>query len=288
MFPKSMLRWQLRKKIYWKFDEIPWGESFASNQEMSPELATRLKSCDGEIPRHIAIIMDGNGRWAAQKSLPRIAGHRAGVKAVRSTIKLCMDYGIEYLTLFAFSSENWRRPEKEVSLLMDLFITSLRDETEVLHKNNVKIKVIGDRAAFSEKLQKQIKHAEEMTADNSGLTLLIAANYGGKWDICEAVRKLAKEVEQGNLDSSDLTIEHINERTSLAEYPEPDLFIRTGGEHRISNFLLWQLAYTELYFTDVLWPDFNQHELDSALKDFTCRQRRFGQTGEQVEKLQGA
>jgi undecaprenyl diphosphate synthase len=235
------------------------------------------------IPRHVAIIMDGNGRWAKKRFLPRHAGHRAGVTSVRKTVEGCMAHGVEVLTLFAFSSENWRRPAQEVSLLMELFIASLERETRKLHENGVRLRVIGDRSAFAPLLQEKIAQAEAMTAANQKLNLVIAANYGGRWDITEATRRLAAEVESGMLTSADITAEHLEARLSLADLPEPDLFIRTGGEQRISNFLLWQLAYTELHFTPLLWPEFNETAFEAALESFASRQRRFGQTGDQIE-----
>ncbi len=238
------------------------------------------------LPRHIAIIMDGNGRWANQRRLPRIAGHRAGVEAVRRVVEQCARHRIEVLTLFAFSSENWRRPDQEVGLLMDLFVTALRRETESLHRNNIRLQVIGDRSRFADKLQQQIARAEALTGNNSGLRLVIAANYGGRWDITQAVRELTREVKDGLLACEDITEAQIARRLSLADLPEPDLFIRTGGEQRVSNFLLWHLAYTELYFTDVLWPSFDEREFQRALVSFSSRQRRFGRTGEQIEAEQ--
>lgn len=242
----------------------------------------------GKLPRHVAIIMDGNGRWAKQRHMPRIAGHRAGVESVRSVVQQCGAKGIEVLTLFAFSSENWRRPETEVSLLMELFMMALQREAKRLHENNVRLFVIGDRSRFSEKLQKEIAKAETLTKDNTGLTLAVAANYGGRWDIAQAMRSLVEDVAAGKLDATALTEEMIHDRLSMADLPEPDLFIRTGGEQRISNFLLWQLAYTELYFTDTLWPDFKDEAFETALESFAKRQRRFGRTGDQVEQGHGA
>ncbi|MFC1749638.1 isoprenyl transferase [Pseudomonadota bacterium] len=238
----------------------------------------------GCVPRHIAIIMDGNGRWAKKRHMPRIAGHRSGVDSVRSIVQRCGELGVSALTLFAFSSENWRRPEQEVGLLMELFMVALQRETKKLNKNNVKLRVIGDRSRFSDKLQAQISQAEEETAGNSGLSLCVAANYGGKWDITQAVQQVATKVKAGEVDVSDIDEALINQHISMADLPEPDLFIRTGGEQRISNFLLWQLAYSELYFTDVLWPDFKKEELDHAIESFAGRQRRFGRTGDQVEQ----
>ncbi len=240
------------------------------------------------LPRHVAIIMDGNGRWARQRKSPRFAGHRAGVEAVRGVVEACGEKGVEVLTLFAFSSENWRRPKKEVGLLMELFLTALRREVGKLASNNVRLRIVGDRNAFDPKLQDHIRAAEERTAGNDGLTLVIAANYGGRWDITAAARAVARRVAAGELAPEAISEEHVRAELCLADLPEPDLFIRTGGEQRISNFLLWQLAYTELYFTPVLWPDFGPEEFEKALTSFACRQRRFGRTGEQVEQLQNA
>jgi len=237
---------------------------------------------DMRLPRHIAVIMDGNGRWAQRRGLPRYAGHPVGVEAVRRIVEACVEREIEVLTLFAFSSENWHRPQKEVSLIMDLFIRSLRKEARRLHRNGVRLKIIGDRSAFSEKLQRQITEVESLTADNRRLVLQVAANYGGRWDITQAAQRLAQRVADGEMDPLQVDESALEGMLSFADLPEPDLFIRTGGEKRISNFLLWQCAYTELYFTDILWPDFDSAALDAALQDFANRQRRFGRTGEQV------
>jgi undecaprenyl diphosphate synthase len=240
------------------------------------------------IPKHVAIIMDGNGRWANKRGLPRVAGHKAGVETVRAVIQACAEKGIKVLTLFAFSSENWRRPEKEVSLLMALFLAALQREVKKLHKNGVQLRIVGDISAFDNKIQAQIKKSEELTKNNSKLVLNIAANYGGQWDITEAVKSLAKQVESGDLKAEDISSDLINQNLSMSNLPEPDLFIRTGGEQRISNFLIWQLAYSELYFTDTLWPDFDREAFDAALDSFAGRQRRFGHTGEQIEKMKNA
>ena len=234
-------------------------------------------------PRHIAIIMDGNGRWAVSRRLPRALGHQAGVKAVRKIVEYCAKEKIEALTLFAFSSENWRRPKEEVSLLMKLFLTTLQSEINRLDRNNVRIHFIGDRSAFSEKLLQKITQGENQTQHNDGLNLIIAANYGGHWDIQQAMKSIAESVLAGDMQVADINEEIIKNRLSIADLPEPDLFIRTGGEKRISNFLLWQLAYTEFYFTNELWPDFNQASLEKAIEDFSTRQRRFGHTGEQIQ-----
>ena len=239
-----------------------------------------------KLPHHIAIIMDGNGRWAEKRGSPRFKGHKAGVETVRSVVQLCGELDIEALTLFAFSSENWRRPKKEVGLLFELFLTALNREVNKLHKNNVRVKVIGELSAFPEKLQKRIKESMDLTQDNTGLCLNIAANYGGRWDIVESTKKIAAAVACNELSVDDITEETIELYSCMSDLPEPDLFIRTGGEQRISNFLIWQLAYTELYFTATLWPDFNREELAKALQSFVIRQRRFGMTGAQIVEQQ--
>jgi undecaprenyl diphosphate synthase len=245
-------------------------------------------SNQGSLPRHIAIIMDGNGRWARARLLPRYVGHREGVKSVRRAVEACLDKNIKALTLFAFSSENWRRPGEEVSLIMDLFVHALKKEVVALNRNGVRLRFIGDRTAFSDNLCALIAAAEEETRGNSDLDLVIAANYGGQWDITQAVQTLAGRLAAGELQPQDVTPEVLAAEICLSDLPPPDLFIRTGGEQRISNFLLWQLAYTELYFTDVLWPAFDEQKLDEALLWYANRQRRFGRTGEQVEQQKGA
>ncbi len=235
------------------------------------------------VPQHIAIVMDGNGRWAEQRKEPRFIGHRAGVSAVEGIIKHCVRRNIRVLSLFAFSSENWRRPQKEVSVLMHLFATSLQQQAEQAHKNNIRLRIIGDISKFSENLQENIVQAEQLTASNSGMTINIAANYGGRWDITQSVRQLAKKVRAGILDPENITEGNICAGLTTAGWVEPDLFIRTGGEQRVSNFLLWQMAYTEFYFTDTLWPNFNDAELDKAIASFCQRERRFGRTSEQIQ-----
>ncbi len=255
------------------------------SQENGIQDIDRLKRT---LPRHIAIIMDGNGRWAERRHLPRYAGHRAGVKAVQAIVEDCAKQGIQALTLFAFSSENWRRPQQEVGLLMDLFLATLRREVDKLHKRDVRLRFIGDRGVFPESIRRRIDAAEELTRENSGLNLVIAVNYGGRWDITQAAQRLGERIEAGELRAHDVTPQLLETHLSLYGLPEPDLFIRTGGEQRISNFLLWQLAYTELYFTDVLWPDFDIQAFSDALAWFAKRQRRFGLTGQQVEQLKGA
>lgn len=240
------------------------------------------------LPRHIAIIMDGNGRWARSRMMPRSIGHREGVKSVRRVVEACINKGVRALTLFAFSSENWRRPTDEVSLIMGLFVHTLKKEVNSLDRNGVRLRFIGDRDAFSEDLRTLIEEAEAQTRDNTKLDLVIAANYGGQWDITRAFKKLAVKIESGELQAEDISSDLIADEMSMSDLSLPDLFIRTGGEQRISNFLLWQLAYTELYFTEVLWPAFDERQLDEALFWYANRQRRFGQTGEQVEQIKGA
>lgn len=239
-----------------------------------------------QYPKHIVIILDGNGRWAERRNALRVVGHKAGVEAVREVVQDCSQLKIKALTVFAFSSENWRRPDKEVGFLMDLFLTALNKEVKKLHENNIKIQFIGDTSAFNEKLQARMSDSEFLTKNNTGLVLNIAVNYGGQWDITQAMKKIAVKIESKELTSSQVTTETINENTCLSNLPVPDLFIRTGGEQRISNFLIWQLAYTELYFTDLLWPDFNRDELFKAITTFAQRQRRFGQTSAQVESIE--
>ncbi len=239
------------------------------------------------VPRHVAIIMDGNGRWAERRHLPRFAGHKAGTDALRATVEAAGRRGVEVLTVFAFSSENWRRPEEEVGLLMGLFLTALEQRVQELHENNVRVRVVGDSSAFSAKLQERIEEAERLTRDNDGLQLVIAANYGGRWDVVQAARRVAREVQSGLLTPEQVDADVFAAHLCLHGLPQPDLFVRTGGEQRISNFLLWDLAYTELYFTDVLWPDFDAEAFDQALASFAARQRRFGKTGQQVEQGEG-
>ncbi|MGC0151669.1 isoprenyl transferase [Chromobacterium vaccinii] len=229
-----------------------------------------------EPPRHIAIIMDGNGRWAKKRFLPRVAGHKRGLDAVREVVTACKEMGVGYLTLFAFSTENWRRPQEEVSFLMDLFLRALEHEVSKLHSNNIRLQVLGSRERFSEELSDRIARAEAKTAGNDGLVLTIAADYGGRWDIVNAVNELIVEGKER------VTEAELTEKLAMSWAPEPDLFIRTGGEQRISNFLLWQLAYSELYFTDLLWPDFDRAALEQALSSYWQRERRFGRTSEQL------
>ena len=233
----------------------------------------------GDAPRHVAIIMDGNGRWAKQRLLPRVAGHRRGLETVRGVTRWCVEAGVEYVTLFAFSSENWRRPPEEVSFLMQLFMRALESEVTRLHDNNIRLKVVGDLTSFEPRLVALIKEAEQRTAANTRLTLTVAANYGGRWDIMQAVNRMLREHPEraGGFNEA-----HLAPYLALAFAPEPDLFIRTGGEQRVSNFCLWQLAYSELYFTDILWPDFDAKAFQEALASYRRRERRFGRTSEQL------
>jgi undecaprenyl diphosphate synthase len=232
------------------------------------------------VPRHVAIIMDGNGRWAKQRFLPRVAGHKRGLEAVRATVKACVNQGVEYLTLFAFSSENWRRPSDEVTFLMQLFVAALEQEIEKLHSNGVRFRAIGNLERFEPRIVRLIEQAEARTAGNNRLLLTIAANYGGRWDVMQAVNRMLKERPEL---VSGFSEEDVTPYFSLGYAPEPDLFIRTGGEQRISNFLLWQLAYTELYFTETLWPDFDAAALEHAISSYQERERRFGRTSEQLQ-----
>ena len=230
-----------------------------------------------KLPEHIAIIMDGNSRWAKSRGLPTKSGHRHGAEAARKIVNSCVDRNIKYLTLFAFSSENWLRPIKEVQGLLALFLTVLkRKEINQLHKNNVRLRFIGNRSGFSEKLQVNMGEVEELTKNNTGTTVIAAANYGGRWDITHAAKNIARDIEQGRLSSAEIDLKLMQGYMSTNDYPDPDLCIRTGGEHRVSNFLLWQFAYTELYFTDCYWPDFNDSELQCALDSYINRQRRYG------------
>lgn len=242
--------------------------------------STRAIPHVNEVPRHIAIIMDGNGRWAKQRNLPRAAGHKRGVEMVREVVKACVARGVEYLTLFAFSSENWRRPAEEVSMLKQLFIMALEREAEKLHRNGIRLRVVGDIAPFGTKITDLVARAEQLTQANKSMTLSIAANYGGRWDLLQAMQRL---IESKPEQRGAFTEEQLASCLAMAYAPEPDLFIRTGGEQRISNFLLWQLAYSEFYFTDTLWPDFGSAALDQAIASYQQRERRFGRTSEQLE-----
>jgi undecaprenyl diphosphate synthase len=240
----------------------------------------------GAVPRHVAVIMDGNGRWAKQRHLPRFAGHRRGLEAVRETLRACAERGVQFLTLFAFSSENWRRPPDEVALLMQLFHGALTNEVEKLHRNGIRLRVVGDLGRFDARLRALIEQGERLTSDNARLTLTVAANYGGRWDILQAVSRLLRE--QPEAARQDIGEAQLAPYLAMSYAPEPDLFIRTGGEQRVSNFLLWQLAYSELYFTDTLWPDFDAAALDAAIASYAARERRFGRTSEQLEEAKRA
>ncbi len=243
--------------------------------------STRTIPDVASVPRHIAIIMDGNGRWAKQRFMPRVMGHQRGVESLREIVKTCRDFGVQYLTVFAFSSENWRRPADEVSFLMTLFIKVLEREARHMHRDNIRLKIIGDRSRFDAKLNQCMTDVEKLTEKNTGLTFTVAANYGGRWDVMNAVQAMLRErpeLAQG------FGEDDLQPHLSMSDAPEPDLFIRTGGEQRISNFMLWQLAYTELYFTDTLWPAFNRAELEKAIASYQNRERRFGRTSEQVQE----
>jgi len=251
---------------------------FASSTREVPEVP--------DVPRHVAIIMDGNGRWAKQRLLPRVAGHRKGVEAVRATVRASIERGVQYLTLFAFSSENWRRPADEVTILMELFLRALEQEVAKLHNNAIRFRVVGDLSRFDKRIRDLVTAGEVLTARNTKLTLTVAANYGGRWDIAQAARAYFA-AHPGALDPArPVEPEALEPYLAMAYAPEPDLFIRTGGEERISNFLLWQLAYTELYFTDMLWPDFDGAALDRAIASYRTRERRFGRTSEQLQAAQ--
>jgi undecaprenyl diphosphate synthase len=248
---------------------------FASSTRVIPE--PRI------VPRHIAIIMDGNGRWANKRLLPRVAGHRKGVESVRASVRAAIEQGVEYLTLFAFSSENWRRPPDEVSILMDLFARALEQEVAKLHSNGIRFRVIGDTSRFDRRIRDLVTAGEALTASNTRLTLTVAANYGGRWDIAQAARRYFAAHPDALANGRPFMPEALEPYLAMAYAPEPDLFIRTGGEKRISNFLLWQLAYTELYFTDMLWPDFDAAAISAAIDSYATRERRFGRTSAQVQ-----
>lgn len=233
-----------------------------------------------QMPRHVAVIMDGNGRWAKKRFLPRVIGHKKGLETLENMCQVCAEVGVQYLTVFAFSTENWRRPADEVSFLMGLFLSALQKKVAQMHQHGLRLKVIGNRERFAPEIQKGIEEAEKLTAQNTGLTLTIAADYGGRWDILQAVNQLLKE------NKAEITESDLSNKLMLPEAPEPDLFIRTGGETRISNFMLWQMAYAEFYFTETLWPDFNKQEILSAFASFAKRERRFGRTSEQLPEEQ--
>ena len=248
-------------------------------------MVASIKKGDGKpaLPRHLAVIMDGNGRWARRRAMPRQAGHSAGIKPVRNIVEHCATVGVEVLTLFAFSSENWRRPREEVRGLMSLFVDTLNREVAELHENGIRLRFVGDLTSLSPALQEAIKAAEARTRDNRRMTLVLAVAYGGRWDLTQGAKQLAADVAAGALDPADIHEEKFADSLAMSEFPEVDLLVRTGGEQRISNFLLWSLAYSELFFSDVLWPDFSSAEIEEALEFYASRQRRFGQTGDQVE-----
>lgn len=238
----------------------------------------------GEIPTHIAIIMDGNGRWARKRGLPRVAGHREGVKSVRDIVEACAQLGVKYLTLFAFSTENWRRPRREIDTLMKLLIKTLRAETNNLHKNDIKLMAIGDLDSLPTEVQRELKEAIERTRDNKRMVLNLALSYSGRWEIIEAVRDIARDAKAGKISVDDIDDKLFSSYLKTAGIPDPDLLIRTSGEYRISNFLLWQIAYTELYICDRLWPEFRRRDLYEAIRDYQRRERRFGMISEQIKK----
>lgn len=236
-----------------------------------------------KIPQHIAIIMDGNGRWAKQQGKARIYGHHAGVEAVRKVVEACTEFGVKYLTLFAFSTENWKRPEEEVNALMELLVRTIRKETPELDKNNVRIGMIGDGHSLPAACVNELEEAMQITSKNTGLNLILALSYSGRWEIANALKQISIKIENGELNSADINEQLISAHLNTAHIPDPELMIRTSGEHRISNYLLWQSAYTEFYFTETLWPDFDKDELVKAIKDYQNRERRFGQTTEQIQ-----
>ena len=247
------------------------------------DVQERLKS-SGEIPRHIAIIMDGNGRWAKERGMPRISGHSEGVERVRDTVRACAQLGVQYLTLYTFSTENWKRPKDEVSFLMRLLLKALKDETDELQTNNVRIRTIGDLSSLPQEVQVELLDSIEKTKKNTGLTLILALSYSGRWDLTQAIRHLARDVREGKLTEQDVTDELVGKYLSTAGIPDPDLLIRTSGEFRLSNFLLWQLAYTEIYISSRFWPGFRRDELYTAIANYQQRERRFGMVSEQVHK----
>jgi undecaprenyl diphosphate synthase len=260
-----------------------------SSSKVSLKLSTDRKIQEelkrsGEIPTHIAIIMDGNGRWAKRRGLPRVAGHREGVKSVRDVVEACAQLGVKYLTLFAFSTENWRRPKEEIDTLMKLLIKTLRSETEKLHKNDIKLMAIGDIDSLPKEVRKELKEAMEKTKNNKRMVLNLALSYSGRWEIIEAVKEIARDVKKGKVKIEEIDDKLFSNYLKTAGIPDPDLLIRTSGELRISNFLLWQIAYTELYITDCLWPDFRRKHLYEAIRDYQRRERRFGMTSEQIKK----
>ncbi len=256
------------------------------NQEpvMLEKISAQIPLTADNRPRHVAIIMDGNNRWAKRNRLLGIAGHTAGVEAVRAVVETCLAEGVEVLTLFAFSSENWRRPEEEVGALMKLFLLALQREVKKLHRNNIRLRIMGDTSRFNETLREHIQQAEALTAQNTKMTLVVAANYGGRWDVTQATRRIASLVAAGEISMQEVDEDLVQSFICLGDLPMPDLCIRTAGEKRVSNFMLWQFAYTEFYFTDIFWPDFRHDEMRKALGEYALRQRRFGQTDDQISK----
>lgn len=252
-----------------------------SIQSSAPDIDSQTSK---DTPRHIAIIMDGNNRWAKQRGLRGVEGHKEGARAVRATVENCARAGVEVLTVFAFSSENWRRPQDEVNALMELFLTALTDEVPDLHKNGIQLRFIGDLSAFAPHLREKMQQSVSLTASNVRMVFAVAVNYGGQWDMANAARLMAEQVEQGNLRAEEITPLLMQQYVALGDLPPPDLCIRTGGDHRISNFLLWQLAYAELYFIEMFWPDFDNAALLQAIDEYRGRQRRFGRTSEQIEQ----
>ncbi len=250
------------------------------------KLSEHIPLSSGTKPKHVAIIMDGNNRWAKQRKKLGVSGHKAGVEAVREVVKTCVEEGVEVLTLFAFSSENWRRPADEVGALMKLFLLALQREVKKLHSNNIRLRIIGDRSQFNDVLQEHMAKAEELTRHNDGMTLVVAANYGGHWDITQATRQIALKVSLGELSADEVDEAVLQSHISLGDLPLPDLMIRTAGEERISNFMLWQLAYAEFYFSELYWPDFKKEQMLLALKAYANRKRRFGQTDDQLDQVE--
>ncbi|MFO7445945.1 MAG: isoprenyl transferase [Ignavibacteriaceae bacterium] len=254
--------------------------------ESDAKLQKTLKD-SGEIPVHIAIIMDGNGRWARKRGLPRVAGHKRGVDSVRDTVEACAQIGVKFLTLYTFSTENWKRPKDEVSTLMRLLLRSLKDETDDLHENGIKLTTIGDIKSLPEEVQKQLQEAKEKTKNNRRMTLNLALSYSGRWELIEAVKGIAEQVKKGYLDIPDINDQVLSAQLTTKDIPDPDLLIRTSGEFRVSNFLLWQIAYTEFFISEALWPDFRRKQLYEAIKNFQGRERRFGKVSEQIKKKNG-
>ncbi len=259
---------------------MPQGPQLATGEDKKLQDALRTS---GEIPNHIAIIMDGNGRWAKRRGMPRIAGHNEGVESVRDTVEACGQLGVKYLTLYAFSTENWKRPQEEVSLLMRLLLRALKDETDRLHTNNVRIRTIGDIARLPQEVQRELFDDIARTKDNTGLTLILALSYSGRWDMTEAIKRIAADVKSGKISPEEITEQQVASYLSTENVPDPDLMVRTSGEFRISNFLLWQLAYSEIYITPKLWPSFRRDELYEAIRSYQKRERRFGMVSEQVQ-----